>query len=310
MNLRQHIFCLSIAALFFTAASNAAPQTNANFRQSSAKRGTTVTNPYARTPQKVKDDPEATAEFKKFNSQYYKMLKEKDFDTIHSSVDELIGKHKKLTPVQKSSLYWSKANAYLAAQEYDSAIKAAQQGLRISKAGAGRNAAVIIKAALAENNIKLADKTIADFENSTAAPDADYYSTVINHCFKQNRYDEAYDFLLAFGKHPKLSTGHRAQIYKWFGRYYVQKKNYAKAIAQYNAVKDIPNLDPYNLGDADLQIAACYIKMQEKEKALATYRSLARSRDSRIRNTAANEIKKLTAKPAPPKKKPAPKKKK
>lgn len=316
MKFQQYIFGLSIAALLFTTTSNAdeKPKTaskkyTANYRQSSAKRETTVTNPYARTSTKVKEDQAATAEFKKFNAKYYKMRKDKDFDAIHAAVDALISKQKKLTPVQKSSLYWSKASAYLDAQEYDSAIKTAQQGIKVSNAGAGRNAAVIIKAAIAENNIKLADKTIQDFEKSTGSPDADYYSTVVNHCFKQNRYDDAYDFLIAFGKYQNLSAGYRAQIYKGFGRYYIQKKNYPKAIAQYNAIKVIPKIDQYSIGDADLQIAACHIKMQNKEKALEIYKSLAKSKDNRIRNAAANEIKKLTAKPAAPKK-PAAKKKK
>ena len=50
--------------------------------------------------------------------------------------------------------------------------------------------------------------------------------------------------------------------------------------------------------------------MKNKEKALEIYRAAAKSKDGSVRNTANNEIKKLTAKPRPAKKKPAPKKKK
>ena len=90
----------------------------------------------------------------------------------------------------------------------------------------------------------------------------------------------------------------------------MEKKRYNDAIAQYNAVKDIPNIDDYNVGDAGLQMATCYLKMNNKTKALEIYQSLTKSKNGNIRNIAQREIKKLTAKPAPAKKKPAPAKKK
>ena len=306
----KHIFVLTAAAALF-AAVNAAPQTSktgANYRQSSARRQTTVTNPYAITAKKIKEDPAATAEFKKLQAQYWKMVKAKEFDAIHSAIDDFLEKNKKLTPDQKSMVYYCKANTYLLAKDYESAIKTGQQGVRIGGLGAGRNAATIIKAAMAEKNTKLIDKTIADFEKSKNFPDADYYSAVVNHCFNQKRPDDAFNYLRAFGKQPLLSAGNRAQILKGFGRYYMMKKRFKEAIAQYNAVKDIPKIDPYTSGDAELQMAACYLQMNNKEKALEIYQSLTKSKHAGVRASAQREIKKLTAKPAPAKKAPAKKK--
>ncbi|MBO5766286.1 MAG: hypothetical protein J6S24_08365, partial [Lentisphaeria bacterium] len=92
--------------------------------------------------------------------------------------------------------------------------------------------------------------------------------------------------------------------------YFEAMKNYKKAIAQYDAIKKIPRVDARNAGNADIRIAKCYMLMQNKEKALEIYRAAAKSKDGSVRNTANSEIKKLTAKPRPAKKKPAPRKKK
>lgn len=315
MNTCKHIICMAAAAACFAAFSAEAPKkasskTNANYRQSKVRKATTLANPYALTAKKIKEDPAAAAAFQKLNAQYWKMIKNKDFDAIHTAIDDFLEKNKKLTPDQKSMVYWCKANTYFIAKEHDSAVKTAQQGIRIGGLGAGRNAAVIIRSAMAEKNMKLAEKTIADFENSKNYADADFYNAAVTYCLSQKRYDSAFNYLKAFGKQPNLSAGNRALILKGFGRCFMEKKRYNDAVAQYNAVKDIPKIDDYNVGDAGLQMAACYLKMNNKTKALEIYQSLTKSKNGNIRNSAQREIKKLTAKPAPAKKKPAQTKKK
>ncbi|MBO5992039.1 MAG: hypothetical protein J6R00_10340, partial [Lentisphaeria bacterium] len=109
---------------------------------------------------------------------------------------------------------------------------------------------------------------------------------------------------------PRLTLQNRVYIYNGFGRYFESKKNFKKAIAQYSAIKKLQNVDPRSSGNADIRIAKCYMLMQNKEKALEIYRAAAKSKDGSVRNTANSEIKKLTAKPRPAKKKPAPRKKK
>jgi hypothetical protein len=315
MDFHKYILSLiAVAALFTT--SNAddpkpkpEPKSNANYRQSNSRRTNTITNPYAITSKKkLKEDPAAAAAFKKLNAQYWKLIGSKKFDAIHSAIDQFLA-GKKLTPDQKSVALWYKANAYFAAKEYEDAVSTARQGMRAGGEGAGRNASVIIRAAMAEKNYKLAEQTIAEFEKSSNYADAYYYGAVVDLCFYQKRLDAAFNYLKAYGKQPNLSVGNRAQIFNGFGRYFMMKKRYKDAIAQYSAIKDIPKVDIYSSGNADLQIAACYLKMNNKAKALEIYKSLSKSKHSGIRSNAQKEIKKLTAKPAP-KKKPASRKKK
>ena len=315
MNTCKYILCAAAATACLIAMAEepkkkAAPKSNANYRQSSIRKTTTITNPYALTAKKIKEDPEAAAAFKKLNAEYWKMVKAKDFDAIHTAIDDFLAKNKKLTPDQKSMVLWCKANTYYLAKDYSAAVQTAKQGINVGGLGAGRNAAIIIRAAIAEKNFKLADTTIANFEKSRNYADADFYNAAVSYSLSQKKYDAAFNFLKAFGKQPNLNAGNRAMILKGFGRCFMEKKRYNDAIAQYNAVKDIPNIDDYNVGDAGLQMATCYLKMNNKTKALEIYQSLTKSKNGNIRNIAQREIKKLTAKPAPAKKKPAPAKKK
>ena len=289
-----------------------ASKTNANYRQSLSKKSTTVTNPYALTSKKkVKEDPEATKAFRAFTAQYWKLKSGKKYDEIQSSVDELLGKHKKLTADQKSQLYYYKADACFSAEDNENALKTAQAGIRIGGEGAGSCAAVAVKAANAEGNEKLTEGIIAAFEKSNCFANGTYYATLSDLRLKQKRFDEAFEYLKAYGRQPRLSNYDKITIYKGFAAVYTHRKSYANAIAQYKAIKQIPKIDPYNEGNADMQIAACYLKMNNKAKALETYNSLLKTcKHAGIRKNAQNEIKKLTAKPKPAKKKPAPRKRK
>lgn len=312
------LFCCAIATLL-TAASNAAEgkkKTSSKqvtkYRQSYAKKSTTVTNPHAITAkQKAQEDPGATKAFKAFVGNYWKLRNKKNFDTICSAADKLISSQKKLTDDQKTQIYFLKADAQFADKDYDSAIVTAKKGISIGGDAAGSCASVIINAAAAEKKINLAEQTIKNFELSQNFADGNYFNAVAALRFSQKRYEDAFECYKSYGRQPNLTNSDKVKILNGFAKYYIQKKNYANAIGQYKAIKSLPKIDAYNDGNADMQIAACYILMKNKDKALEIYHDLAKSaKHSGIKKAAQNEIKKLSAKPKQQKKKSSSRKKK
>ena len=305
------LLAVAVSATLFANADkkkSAKPKTNPSlYRKSTAKQANTIKNPHAITAKKEVEDKAATAAYKAFIKSADSYRKNKKYDAIVSSADKLISAQKKLTRNQKSYVLYFKAEALFYANKHDQAIKTASDAVTIAGDHASKHAAVAIKAAMSRKNksgvidpkyVQAAEMIIEKFENSPAGADKTFYIAAADFCFSQKRHDDALQYYRKMGKLPQLSTGDRALIYNGFGRYFSEKKNYKKAIAQYEAIKKIPRIDNRTSGYADINIAKCYLQLKNKEKAIEVFQSLTKHSDSRIRNTAANEVKKLTRKPA------------
>ena len=281
-----------------------------NYRQSTTKKTNTIKNIHAITAKKEVQDKAATAAYRAFMKTAATHKKGKKYSAIISAADKLIASQKKLTKDQQAYVLYYKTEAYYLMKKYDEAIESAKNAMTLAGNHASKHAAMAIRAAMLQKNNELAGQIIENFENSPYYADGSFYAAASDYYFTAKRYDDALRLLRLYGKQPRLTLQNRVYIYNGFGKYFEARKNYKKAIAQYSAIKKLQNVDPRSSGNADLSIAKCYMQLKNKEKALEVYQSLAKHKDGRVRNTANSEIKKLTAKPRPAKKKPAPRKKK
>ena len=311
MNVNKYLRLFCAAALLGAFSLDAAPKkgskNSTNYRQSLSKKSDTVTNPYAITAKKrAKEDPAATAALKKFIANRDKMVLSGKFNAIPGMADKLIAAQKKLTPDQKSLVIFYKADAFLRAKNYNNASKFAQQGMKLSSYHIGKHSSIAIRIAMAKKQIAQADKAISAFEKADRIPDAQFYGAAAEVRFAQKRFDDAFEYLKSYGRQPDLSCDQRIEIFSGFGKYYIHKKRYKDAIAQFNAIKTMYGVDQYNAELADLQIAHCYATVKNKAKAAEIYKALTKSKNGKIRSLANNELKKLNkTKQQAKKKKPA-----
>ena len=277
------------------------PKIAANYRQSNARKATTIKNPDAIKSQRQVADKETTAAFNAFRKNCTTLTKSKDYSGIQSAVDEFLSSQSKLTNDMKSMAISYKVSAYMAEKEYQQAIDTAREAMKLKSTNSARHAADAIRAARSMKDLPLAESILNEFIKTGNYANGAFYGAAADLSFELKNDTAAFEYLKNYGKQPRLGDWDKINILKGFGRYYKNRQKYDVAIAQYKAILEMPKVNANVKDDCALQIAYCLLQLGKKEEAAAAFQKLTRSRNGYVKNTANREYKKLTAKPAPPK---------
>ena len=115
------------------------PKIAANYRQSNARKATTIKNPDAIKSQRQVADKETTAAFNAFRKNCTTLTKSKDYSGIQSAVDEFLSSQSKLTNDMKSMAISYKVSAYMAEKEYQQAIDTAREAMKLKSTNSARH---------------------------------------------------------------------------------------------------------------------------------------------------------------------------
>lgn len=274
------------------------PKTNANYRKSQSRKATTVKNPHAITSRNVVADKEMTAAFNEFTKKCNSMNRGKDYGSIPGAVDEFLSEQSKLTAEQKSMAISYKVKAYMADKEYQQAIDAAKEAMKMKCYNSATHAGDAIRAARYLKDQDQAKQILADFEKSGNYANGSFYGAAAELSFDLKNDSAAFEYLKNYGKQPRLGDWDKIAIFGGFGRYYKNRKRYDAAIAQYKAILEMPKVNAQTKDNYELQIAFCYQLAGKKAEAISTFKKLSNSRNGYVKNTARREYQKLT-KPAP-----------